>query len=204
MSPTCGETNCNNRGFCAGTARKGELEVSIVDSSCVCKEGYLGTNCEKYEAPDLRPYITDWWSCFNEENWCYTDRGFMTGLYTTKATNSGIFRIEEVESKDALPELDSEYDCYEANWWDCFDNNNSWCKCNDGYYMKGLFRSNKKDERTYKHALNLINEAKCCRPVKQEKHWGDCREHDVSTSFHLEGWSKCEDGYYMAGLFKGG
>ena len=60
-------------------------------------------------------------------------------MYLTDVTE--IYRMEEVESKDAPAQSSSDNDCYNANWWACFDEENNWCKCSTGYYMTGLYRT---------------------------------------------------------------
>lgn len=121
----------------------------------------------------------------------------MTGMWRNDSgghDHDGIERLEQAESRDAPPHLMGEMDCKDADWWGCFDNQ-GWCKCGEGYYMRGLYRSDDK-------WLRNIEQAKCCRPKKQEKKWGHCYEQDVSRSFDGKGWSKCNNEYYMAGIYR--
>merc|ERR1712008_10335 len=73
-----------------------------------------------------------------------------------------------------------------------------WSKCNPGYYMKGLYRTN----GLFRAGLHNIETAKCCKPTNQRSAWGSCYQANVLHSFDRKGWSKCSPGYYMAGMWR--
>lgn len=145
-----------------------------------------------------KPVVSDWEQCFNRARWCTVTTGLMTGLY--RSSGHKLYNIEYAESKDPLVGTGG-LDCYNHNWWGCLDPNHVWCKCNNGYFMTGLYRSGGE-------SLSAIEEAKCCRPKGGSSNpwgtWGTCVIKNVWSSFDKTGWSRCDDGYYMAGLYKGG
>lgn len=71
--------------------------------------------------------------------------------------------------------------------------------CNNGYYMKGMFRNSKNNNNG---GIYLIEEAKCCKQNAQKGGWGTCYNLNVWTSFDHKGWSKCGNGFYMTGLWR--
>jgi hypothetical protein len=145
-------------------------------------------------------HTNDWKECFDDEGWC-TVHGFMTGMWRNSLggwnSTDGIDRIDEVSSADAPDYLHSESTCYNADWHHSLKKK-GWSLCNDGYYMKGMYRS----EKSKGNSLKEIKEAKCCRPLLQEGGWGTCYYLNVWASFDKKGWSKCGTGYYMTGLFR--
>ena len=88
-----------------------------------------------------------------------------------------------------------------ANWWHSLDRS-GWSLCGSGKYMTGLWRNNyhSGDER-----LGRIEEAECydapkyLYPAKDDM---DCYNHNWWHSFDRKGWSTCNNGYYMTGIFK--
>ena len=73
---------------------------------------------------------------------------------------------------------------------------NRWSTCSSGYFLQGLYRSDGDD-------LHNIEYGKCCKPANHPYLWGGCYHEDIKSSFNKKGWSKCSDGYYMTGLFRG-
>ena len=66
--------------------------------------------------------------------------------------------------------------------------------------MEGIYISADSGPKLYH-----IEEAKCCRPQNHPDSYDGCYDEDVSISFDHKGWSQCkQDGYYMAGFYKGG
>ena len=64
--------------------------------------------------------------------------------------------------------------------------------------MQGLYRNDGK-------WLHHIEEGRCCKPDNLPNSYLHCYNADeVGASFDRKGWSKCADGYYMAGFYKGG
>merc|ERR1712106_98128 len=147
-----------------------------------------------------KTYVTNWWHCFDRQGWCQASAGYMTGLY--RSDNLGglkddISRLEEVSSADAPSYLSGGMSCYNQNIQDSFDRK-GWSKCNPGYYMKGLYRTN----GLFRAGLHNIETAKCCKPTNQRSAWGSCYQANVLHSFDRKGWSKCSPGYYMAGMWR--
>ena len=76
--------------------------------------------------------------------------------------------------------------------------NNRWAVCPDGYFMQGLYRNDGK-------WLHHIEEGRCCKPRNLPNSYLRCyEENEVGGSFDRIGLSKCAEGYYMAGFYKGG
>lgn len=95
-----------------------------------------------------------------------------------------------------IPSPQTEY----ANWEESFDRE-GWSLCGNGKYMTGLYRERFKsgDER-----IGRIEFAECrdapsnlC-PIKEDL---DCYNHNWWSSFDSAGWSKCNTGYYMTGIY---
>ena len=146
-----------------------------------------------------RRYNTNWWHSFDRRGWSQcSHNGYMTGMWRNDRKNPDrIYRIEMVECQGA-PRYNRasrvSQVCYNHNWWGSFDRK-GWSTCNNGYFMKGLYR-------TSGSYLNNIEEAKCCRPRGAVKRWGRCYNHNVWRSFDHKGWSRCHSGYYMTGLYR--
>ena len=151
--------------------------------------------------PDPQRNQADWQASFDHKGWSLCDQGkFMTGMWRHEHVTGDerIGRIEFAYCRDApsyLYPAKDDMDCYNHDWSSSFDRQ-GWSKCNDGYYMTGLYNSKGKQR------LGNIEEAKCCRPKSQKIKWGLCYSHDVSSSFDHKGWSKCILGFYMVGLYK--
>ena len=78
-----------------------------------------------------------------------------------------------------------------------FFSNNRWAVCPDGYFMQGLYRNDGK-------WLHHIEEGRCCKPNNLPNSYLHCyNADDIGSSFDKKGLSKCGDGYYMAGFYKG-
>ena len=150
--------------------------------------------------PNPQTHHADWQTSFDREGWSLCGQGrYMTGMWRHhhKSGDERIGRIEFAECRDApsyLYPAKDDMECYNHNWWSSFDRQ-GWSKCKNGYYMTGLYNTN--GEKLYN-----IEEAKCCRPKTQVKKWGHCYSHDVSSAFDHVGWSKCNSGYYMTGLWR--
>ena len=81
--------------------------------------------------------------------------------------------------------------CYDANWWDTFDNA-GWSECADGYAIVGLYFSDCNE-------LHCLEKARCCPVAYFEPDMGSCTEDnsardefdDVRSSYYF----KCTGGY---------
>ena len=149
--------------------------------------------------PSPQSHSTNWWQTLESEGWslCGHDR-YMRGMFRNdrhKPDRIGL--IEAAHCTDApsyLYPAKDDQECYNHNWWNSFDHK-GWSTCNNGYYMTGLYITNGQH-------LHNIDVAKCCRPKSQKKLWGNCYTLYVWDSFDRKGWSKCANGYYMAGLYR--
>lgn len=56
--------------------------------------------------------------------------------------------------------------------------------------------------RTSGNHLHNIEEFWCCKPKSQHAAWGHCYNKNVWSSFDRKGWSICNNGYYMAGMYR--
>ena len=73
-----------------------------------------------------------------------------------------------------------------------------WAKCPEGYFVRDLLRSSG-------NGVSNIEGAFCCKPETLSG-YGECYEDtDVERSFDRDGKgrSECNDGYYLAGIYKG-
>ena len=77
----------------------------------------------------------------------------------------------------------------------CYSNSR-WALCPAGHFLQGLYR-------TSDDWLHNIEEGKCCKPVGLPNAYGKCVDKDIGISFDNKGVSSCDDGYYMAGFYRG-
>jgi hypothetical protein len=87
---------------------------------------------------------------------------------------------------------------YTANWWSCFDNKN-WCTVSG--YMTGMWRNdhggwNRND------GIYRIEQASSSEPPCKLKGGASCYNANWWSSFDRKGWSLCNNGYYMNGMFR--
>ena len=78
-----------------------------------------------------------------------------------------------------------------------FKSGNKWALCPEGYFLQGLYRTSEEDW------LSNIELGKCCKPDSLPNQYGKCIDKAITTSFDNKGLSSCDDGYYMAGFYKG-
>ena len=64
-----------------------------------------------------------------------------------------------------------------------------------GYFLQGIYRT----DDTW---LHNIEQASCCRRRNFINKPLDCYDHDVMASLDAQGWSACQNGSYMAGVFR--
>lgn len=89
---------------------------------------------------------------------------------------------------------------HNEDWWRSFDRK-GWSLCGRGRYLAGLYRSNHNGRDRIYH----LEEARCVdAPGYLYSLEGDriCYDHDWWRSFDFQGWSLCNNGYYMAGLWR--
>ena len=75
--------------------------------------------------------------------------------------------------------------------------NHRWSTCPSGHFLQGLYRGDGNN-------LHNIEYGKCCKPANHPYWWGSCYNQDIMLSFDKKGLSKCDDGYYMTGVYRGG
>ena len=87
-----------------------------------------------------------------------------------------------------------------ANWWGSFDRK-GWSYCGHGRYMTGLYRN----DGGGSDPIYRLEEAKCSDApgylYPAQRYW-DCYNHNWWGSFDRKGWSTCNNGYYMTGLYR--
>ncbi|EDO47855.1 predicted protein [Nematostella vectensis] len=146
--------------------------------------------------------ITNWWSSFDNEGYstCCSKTIYINGLYRNTnggVSDDGIHRIEEAR---CCPRPKSYWyqstDCIVADWMHSLENDYQWSTCPGGYFLQGFYRSGDK-------WLHNIEYGKCCKPANHPHAWGHCYEQSVESSFDSEGTSKCNDSYFMTGLYRG-
>ena len=68
--------------------------------------------------------------------------------------------------------------------------------CPNGYFLQGI-------DRSRLEFLHNIEHGKCCKPASHPRHYDRCYDHDVKNHIDSKGMSKCDDGYFITGLYKG-
>ncbi|XP_066912196.1 uncharacterized protein [Clytia hemisphaerica] len=206
-------TSCTSAQECCGGI--GTFTVSVVGNIDVAKQvirriahawqtksTYRNHMIKNLKKPSVVTQRANWWGSFDHKGWSSCPNGlYMTGLYRNDnrpGDKDQIFLLEEAECKSAAAHLYSsgakDRDCYKLNIWGIWDKKN-WAVCKNGYYMDGMYR-------TSGNHLSNIEEFQCCKPKSQTPSWGHCYTHNVALSFDYKGWSKCNPGYYMAGMFR--
>jgi len=163
--------------------------------------GLSKQRCNTHACPESCR-MANWWKSFDKKGWstCGSSNEYMNGLYRNGKSggDDGLFRIEEARCCKRSGSYGSESDdCYNANWWSSFDKENNWNTCKAGYFLRGLYRNGGKK-------LHSLEEAKCCKPRSAPESYGHCYDQDVGSSFDKKGTSKCNKGYIMTGMYRGG
>ncbi|XP_066925842.1 uncharacterized protein [Clytia hemisphaerica] len=206
-------TACTTAQECCGGV--GTFTVSVVGNIDVAKQvvrrianiwqtsgDYRRHMIGNVRKPSVATENANWWKSFDHKGWSSCPNGlYMTGLYRNnnrKGDKDQIFLLEEAECKSAASHLYSgganDRDCYKLNIWDIWNRKN-WAVCKNGYYMHGIYR-------TSGNHLHNIEEFMCCKPKSQVSQWKHCYNKNVWKSFDHKGWSKCNNGYYMSGMFR--
>ena len=109
-------------------------------------------------------------------------------------TNTGYKNYVQSRVNKSSPQSHNE------NWGASFDNE-GWSYCGHSRYMTGLYRS----DAIGLDIINQLDEAKCADApdylFSTEGDW-ECYNHNWGGSFDREGWSTCNNGYYMTGLYR--
>ncbi|XP_059173042.1 aerolysin-like [Physella acuta] len=130
---------------------------------------------------------------------CTDSNANIRGLYrdSRKSPNEDpISNLDFVRCCDPLrPWFRSRVNIVYANWMSLLNNKNIWAKCPKGYFLQGLYREDG-------NGVSNIEFGKCSKPVDHPLYYGECYELDIKTSFDDLGYTQCNDGYYITGLFK--
>ncbi|XP_001639919.2 aerolysin [Nematostella vectensis] len=143
----------------------------------------------------------NWQISFDKEGYstCNSKNDYINGLYRNNNAggNDGIHLIEKARCCPIpYPFWYQPTDCVIADWVHSLDNNYRWSTCPGGHFLQGLYRSGDK-------WLHNIEYGKCCKPANHPHWWGHCYNQDVGRSFDNVGTSKCNDGYFMTGVYRG-
>ncbi|XP_048576422.1 uncharacterized protein LOC5514381 [Nematostella vectensis] len=162
---------------------------------------YIGLAlCAVMVCCDASCEMANWRSSFDKKGFstCGSVTQYMNGLYRNKPSGyQGIFLIEQARCcARPRPYWNQATSCIMADWWSSFDRNNRWNTCPNGYFLRGLYRNDGQ-------SLDNIEVGKCCKPANHPHWYGHCYDQDVRASFDKEGTSKCRDGYFMTGLYRG-
>jgi len=144
---------------------------------CVCEHGHTGPSCELKVCPDD---CSGHGKCNRLGGWCDCERGF-TGEACKKAATCNM-QI--------------------ADWWTQFDGA-GWGLCPKGSLLQGLYRNDCE-------ALSCIEAAQCVVPCKGDVplktmtngETGRCYHHSWVDSLDSKGWSRCQRGFFLAGLYR--
>lgn len=141
----------------------------------------------------------NWWSSFDKKGYstCGSDYKYINGFYRNNPGGSSdpIYRLEEAKCcYEPSTYWSDPTDCQVPDWWTSFDRQ-GWSTCPSGHFLQGLYR-NSCDK------LYCIEYGKCCKPASHPYWWGHCYNQNVWSSFDKKGWSKCKDGYFIAGLYR--
>ncbi|XP_059147869.1 uncharacterized protein LOC131935453 [Physella acuta] len=148
---------------------------------------------------------TNWAETFKKQgtSMCNNQNDFISGFYRAAFTGDEKDSIELIEGVECCsrnsPWDKSRTQTMIADWWYSFDRLNSWSNCQDGYFLNGIYRTRDAD-RCYSHN---IEEGRCSKPADHPEYYSNCYDHDIGTCFDNTGLCKCNDGYYVTGLYKG-
>ncbi|XP_046861166.1 uncharacterized protein LOC124454401 [Xenia sp. Carnegie-2017] len=86
------------------------------------------------------------------------------------------------------------------NWWSSFDSR-GWSTCGYGRYMIGMYRN----KRTKSDPISRIEKVDCYDApgyLYSSSRDRECYKHNWYKTFDRRGWAFCNNGYYMAGLYR--
>ncbi|XP_059147112.1 aerolysin-4-like [Physella acuta] len=128
---------------------------------------------------------------------------FISGFYRAAFTGAESDSIELIEGVECcsrnLPWDKSRTQVMIANWWYSFHRDDSWSLCPTGYFLNGFYRTKDAD----RGFLDNIKVGRCSKPSDHPAYYSHCYDHDIGTCFANVGLCKCNDGYYVTGLYKG-
>ncbi|XP_059148831.1 aerolysin-4-like [Physella acuta] len=134
---------------------------------------------------------------------CNNQNDFISGFYRAAFTGDEKDSIELIDGVECCsrnsPWDTSRTQTMTADWWYSFDKVNTWSTCPPGYFLNGIYRTRDAD----RGFLHNIEEGRCSKPADHPPYYHDCNDHNVETCFNGIGLCKCNDGYYVTGLYKG-
>merc|ERR1712216_397440 len=90
---------------------------------------------------------------------------------------------------------DSHNICYNADWSTSMKSA-GWSMCADGHYLSAI-------QRGGCDKLHCLTSGRCCADVADENPaWDHCYSTNTWATTE-EGWARCADGYFVAGLKRG-
>jgi len=142
-----------------------------------------------------------WWESFDKQGLsrCSSDSDYIRGFFRSgRGHPDKIGRLEEAKccTADSPYTSDTPQVLY-ADWWKSLNKKNHWSLCPYGFFLQGLYR-------TKGNYLHNIEEGRCAKPASHPWRWGGCYDKDVSKSFDVAGQNDCNDGFFIAGFYRGG
>nr|AXH38019.1 physalysin [Physella acuta] len=147
---------------------------------------------------------SNWWSSFDRQglSTCKDGNDFITGFYRNDRSSWNDDSLELLEEAECCsrnwPWSNSKTQIVYADWWLAFDRDNTWAHCPAGYFLHGLYRSGNN-----KGQLFNIEEGRCAKPADHPPYHGHCYDHDIGLCFDNKGLCKCNNDYYVAGIYRG-
>ncbi|KAH9488463.1 Aerolysin [Bulinus truncatus] len=167
---------------------------------------------------------SSWWDSFDEKglSMCNERHYYIKGFKRSGAPKhwiDGLYLLEGVECcSRTTPWLNSEHITVHPDWTELLDKEEVWAKCPEGYFLQGLYRSDK-CLREYANAfvpykevvdckdgyLENVEDGRCSKPVGHPDEYGECYNEDISDCFDKkEATCSCKrKGYFVAGIHKG-
>ncbi|XP_059147671.1 uncharacterized protein LOC131935272 [Physella acuta] len=146
----------------------------------------------------------DWTESWKETgtSMCNNQNDIISGFYRAAFTSDEKDSVDLIEGVECCstnsPWDKSRTQTMIANWWYSFNKENSWSLCPTGYFLNGFFRTRYSDGGY----LEDIKEGRCFKPADHPTSYSDCYKHDIRKCFANKGLCKCNDGYYVTGLYK--
>ncbi|XP_059144767.1 uncharacterized protein LOC131931950 [Physella acuta] len=129
---------------------------------------------------------------------CNSTNDFITGFSRKdKTTDDPLNLLDEVECCTRNSTWTNYTHTLYADW-STMSKTNTWSTCPAGYFMTGFYVSDAKAT-----LLSNILEGRCSRPADHPPSYGQCYDHDISTCFDNKGFCKCNDTYFVTGIYRG-
>ena len=204
-SISLGEHNSNVR--CQDTCRdKGYILAATKGDQCLCRNIYPKGN--KVDDSNCTTRCRVWSACYGPQSCCGGPSAYSVSvvgnidvakqvlrrLIHEWLTNTGYSNY--MKSQVIKPSTGS----HREDWWISFDTS-GWSYCGHNRYMTGLYRN----DESSSDPIYLLEYANCSDApgylYPAQGYW-DCYNHNWWGSFDRKGWSTCNNGYYMTGLYR--